>query len=117
MRSTWTSRLTPGHKAPTFETILQDGSTLRSSDLTGKKYILFFYNHDGSETCTKQTCTVRDEFARLRQKGYHVFGISEDSAKKHVRFIEKYKLPFPLIVDTGNALAKAFDIYGQKTFM
>lgn len=117
MRSTWISRYKPGQPAPDFESRLQDGSLLRSSDLKGKKYILFFYNHDGSETCTKQACNVRDEYARLTNKGYRVFGISEDSAKKHLKFIEKYNLPYPLIVDTANTLAKTFDIYGKKEFM
>lgn len=117
MRSTWVSRYKPGQPAPVFEARLQDDRILRSSDLKGKKYILFFYNHDGSETCTKQACNVRDEYARLTKKGYRVFGASEDSAKKHLKFIEKYKLPYPLIVDTDNALAKAFDIYGKKEFM
>jgi peroxiredoxin Q/BCP len=117
MRRTWTSRLEPGQQAPDFKAMLHNGSVVSSTQLKGKKYILFFYNHDGSETCTREACNVRDEYALLKKKGYLVFGISEDNPKKHVKFIEKYNLPYPLISDTQNELAKTFDIYGEKEFM
>lgn len=117
MRRTWTSKLLPGDQAPDFHAVTQDGQRLDKSSLLGKKYILFFYNHDGSETCTKEACNMRDNFKSLKKLGYQVFGVSEDSAKKHQRFISKYDLPYPLIVDSDNALAKIFDIYGKKEFM
>jgi peroxiredoxin Q/BCP len=117
MRRTWTSRWKAGDQSPQFSALLHDGTTLSSSDLLGKKYILFFYNHDGSETCTKEACNVRDHFKALRKLGYLVFGVSEDSVRKHQRFIEKYSLPYALISDPGNAFARQFDIYGKKEFM
>jgi peroxiredoxin Q/BCP len=117
MRRTWTSRWNTGHKAPSFVAKMHDGTVLSSDQLKGRKYILFFYNHDGSETCTKEACNIRDHFDALQKQGFEVFGVSEDSIRKHQKFIEKYQLPFPLISDEENALAKVFDIYGQKEFM
>ncbi len=117
MIRTRTSKWKPGQKVPTFKSVLHDGSEISSKDLHGKKYILFFYNHDGSTTCTNEACNIRDNYTRLKRKGYAVIGVSEDSNKKHQRFIEKYDLPFPLITDEGNELAKLFDIYGEKKFM
>ena len=117
MRETWTSRFKPGQPVPHFKALLQDGSTISSEQLNGHKYILFFYNHDGSETCTKEACNIRDHFQQLKKKGYQVYGVSEDSMRKHVKFIAKYNLPYPLLADVGNAVAKAFDIYGKKEFM
>src|SRR6187431_1175410 len=108
MRRTWTSRLIPGQHAPQFKAILHDGSVMTSAQLKGKKYILFFYNHDGSETCTKEACNVRDNLSQLTKEGFIVFGVSEDSVKKHQKFIEKYELPYALISDQGNELAKLF---------
>ena len=116
-RVTWTSKLKVGQKAPEFTAILDDGSEISSEALKGKALVLFFYNHDGSETCTKEACNVRDHYAELTAAGYLVFGISEDSVKKHQSFRAKYKLPYPLIADADNVLAKAFDIYGPKKFM
>lgn len=117
MRRTWMSRLKAGDKAPSFSATLQDGSRLTPDQLVGRKYILFFYNHDGSETCTKEACNIRDHMHLLKQRDYIVFGVSEDSVKKHQKFIAKYSLPYPLISDDGNALARLFDIYGEKEFM
>lgn len=117
MRRTWTSRLKPGQSAPAFKVLLHDGSEITSASLFGKRVILFFYNHDGSETCTNEAVNVRDHYDLLTQKGFTVIGVSEDSIKKHQKFIHKYALPYSLISDEGNALAKLFDIYGTKEFM
>ena len=117
MRRTWTSRYNPGQPAPAFEAKLHDDTFISSSQLLGKKYILFFYNHDGSETCTKEACNIRDHYVTLKDQGFIIFGVSEDSVKKHQKFIAKYQLPYPLISDEGHNLARAFDIYGEKEFM
>lgn len=116
-RKTWESNLKEGQKAPEFTTTLDDGSTLKSSDLKGERVVLFFYNHDGTETCTKEACNLRDNYPRLKKAGYTVIGVSEDSVRKHQNFRKKYNLPYPLISDKDNALAKKFDVYGEKHFM
>jgi len=117
MRRTWTSRLQTGHSVPSFKALLHDGSEITSASLSGKRVILFFYNHDGSETCTNEAVNMRDHFDLLTIKGLTILGVSEDSIKKHQKFIAKYNLPYALISDEGNALAKLFDIYGTKEFM
>ena len=117
MRTTWTSKWKAGQKSPYFSALLHDGSAITSGQLAGKKFILFFYNHDGSETCTNEACNVRDHFSELTSRGYLVFGVSEDSPRKHQKFIAKYDLPYPLISDPEHHVAKAFDVYGRKEFM
>ena len=116
-RKTWETSLKTGQKAPQFTAILDDGSEITSKDLLGKRVVLFFYNHDGTPTCTVEACNIRDNYARLRKSGLEVYGISEDSVRKHQNFRKKYDLPYPLIADEGNALARKFDIYGLKKFM
>lgn len=117
MRRTWTSNLKTGQSAPSFKATLHDGTEVTSASLAGKRVILFFYNHDGSETCTNEAVNMRDHYEQLTQKGFTVLGVSEDSMKKHQKFIAKYKLPYGLISDESNTLAKLFDIYGTKEFM
>src|SRR5688500_17184518 len=102
MRRTWTSKFNPGSKVPEFTAITSAGTEISNTSLHGKNYILFFYNHDGSETCTKENCNIRDSFKLLTTLGYGVFGVSEDSMPKHQKFIQKYNLPFPLISDKEN---------------
>lgn len=117
MRRTWTSSLKTGQSVPPFNALLHDGSEITSASLSGKRVILFFYNHDGSETCTNEAVNMRDHYNLLTQKGFTILGVSEDSIKKHQKFIAKHNLPYGLISDEGNALAKLFDIYGTKEFM
>lgn len=117
MRRTWTSKWVAGNDAPAFKAVTHEGIALSKANLLGKKYILFFYNHDGSETCTREACNMRDNYQMLTDLGYALFGVSEDSATKHRKFISKFNLPYPLIVDENNSLAKTFDIYGPKDFM
>lgn len=116
-RVTWTSKHKPGKKAPEFTALLDDGCEVSSKDLKGKPLVLFFYNHDGTETCTVEACNIRDNYAALKKKGYQVMGVSEDSVRKHQNFKKKYQLPYPLISDDGNVLARLFDVYGEKQFM
>jgi peroxiredoxin Q/BCP len=104
-------------KAPEFTAILDDGTTITSKALKGTPLILFFYNHDGTETCTVEACNIRDQYRDLKKKGYQVIGVSEDSVRKHQGFKKKFALPYALISDPENALAKLFDVYGEKKFM
>ena len=117
MRPTWKSKWQTGQPAPAFEAVTNEGKLISAKQLQGKKYILFFYNHDDSETCTKEACNLRDHFELLTSSGFTIIGASEDSIKKHQKFIAKYSFPFILISDEGNKLAKLFDIYGRKEFM
>ncbi|MEP6647028.1 MAG: peroxiredoxin [Saprospiraceae bacterium] len=117
MRQTWTSKWKPGQNAPSFKAITHESKEISSALVKGKRYILFFYNHDDSETCTKEACQLRDHFELLTSKGFTIIGVSEDSINKHQKFIAKYNLPYLLISDKGNKLARLFDIYGKKDFM
>lgn len=117
MRTTWTSKYKTRHRIPSFVAQLHDGSSISDTGLLGQPSIFFFYNHDGSETCTNEICNMRDHFSLLANLGYKVFGVSEDSVSKHQRFAIKLNLPFHLISDQHNVLAKTFDVYGPKLFM
>lgn len=102
---------------PDFNTTSSHGETISRDSLLGKSYILTFFNHVGSETCSKQTCSIRDGFSDLKNLGYVVFGVSEDNAKKQNKFIDKMSLPYSLIPDEDHVLASIFDIFGEKLFM
>jgi len=117
MRETWTSKWKAGQPVPFFRAVTHEGNEITSEELRGQRYILFFYNHDDSVTCTKEACEIRDNYPLLRKLGFTVFGVSEDSIKKHKKFITKYNFPYTLLSDNDNQLAKLFDIYGRKEFM
>lgn len=103
-----------GDKMPEFEAVDQDGKTVRSSDLQGKKTIIYFYPKDSTPGCTAEACNLRDNYEALTAAGYNVIGVSKDSEASHRRFIEKYSLPFTLLSDPSTKMLQDFGAWGEK---
>ena len=93
-----------------------DGSTVSSESLAGSRYVLYFYPKDDTPGCTAQACALRDSWSRVTDTGAKLFGVSRDSVKSHVKFREKYALPYPLLSDEGHQVADAFGVWVEKTF-
>jgi peroxiredoxin Q/BCP len=106
-----------GDKAPQFEAKDQDGNTVKLTDYTGKKLVLFFYPKASTPGCTAEACDLRDNYQSFLSKGYDVLGVSADSGKKQQNFINKNELPFPLLADEDRAVIEAFNVWGPKKFM
>ena len=104
-----------GDKMPDFEVVDQDGKTVRSQDLLGKKTIIYFYPKDNTSGCTAEACNLRDNYEAMAAKGYNVIGVSKDSAVSHKKFAEKYQLPFTLLADTSTEMIQAFGAWGEKS--
>jgi peroxiredoxin Q/BCP len=116
------TRLKAGDKAPEIKGIVQfrnesGGKPFDANSIKGKKVVLYFYPKDDTAGCTAQACSLRDNYKKMLKDGYAVIGVSADSPKKHLKFIKKYDLPFPLIADENLELMKAFDVWGKKQFM
>ena len=103
-----------GDKMPNFQVQDQDGKTVSSKDLLGKKTIIYFYPKDNTSGCTAEACSLRDNHEALIAKGYNVIGVSKDSSASHKKFIEKYSLPFTLLADTSTQMLQAFGAWGEK---
>ncbi|MGH2427636.1 MAG: thioredoxin-dependent thiol peroxidase [Candidatus Limnocylindria bacterium] len=110
------SRPAPGDAAPSFEMTADDGSTVSSDTLRGARFVLYFYPKDDTPGCTAQACGLRDSFDSVVATGVQVFGVSPDSVKSHVKFREKYALPYRLLSDEGHEVAEAFGVWVQKKF-
>lgn len=107
-------QLKEGDKAPVFEGIDQDGNTVRLSDFSGKKLVLYFYPKDNTSGCTAEACNLRDNYKDLISKGFAVVGVSPDSEKSHKGFAGKYSLPFPLIADSDKKILTLYGVWGEK---
>jgi peroxiredoxin Q/BCP len=111
------SRLSAGEPAPEFSLTADDGGVVSSAELTGSRYVLYFYPKDDTPGCTTQACSLRDSWPRLADTGVPIFGVSPDSAKSHAKFRAKHELPFRLLADEGHGLAEAYGVWVQKKFM
>lgn len=100
--------------APDFALPATDGSTVRLSDLRGKKVVLYFYPKDDTPGCTKEACSFRDNLGVLQSMGVVVLGISPDSVASHQRFAQKYGLSFPLLADEGAQVATLYGVWKEK---
>jgi peroxiredoxin Q/BCP len=104
-----------GDKAPETLGLDQDGKEIKLSDFAGRKLVLYFYPKDSTSGCTAEACNLRDNYSDLRSQGYEVVGVSIDSAKSHLKFIEKNSLPFTLIADTDKTLVEQMGVWGEKS--
>jgi peroxiredoxin Q/BCP len=109
--------LIEGDSAPDFSGIDQNGNQLKLSDFSGKKLILYFYPKDDTPGCTKEACNLRDNYQELKNNDFEVIGVSADNSSKHLKFIDKYELPFSLIADTDKSVINAYQCWGLKKFM
>ncbi|HTR33048.1 MAG TPA: thioredoxin-dependent thiol peroxidase [Gaiellaceae bacterium] len=109
--------LSEGDPAPDFELESDDGETVRLSDLRGTQVVLYFYPKDDTPGCTTQACGVRDAWGEFERAGAVVLGVSPDSVASHVKFKERYGLPFRLLADSDHAVADEYGVWGEKKFM
>lgn len=110
-------QLKPGDKAPAFNAADQDGKVHSLNDYKGHKVVLYFYPHDNTETCTKEACNLRDNYALLKKKDIVIVGVCEDDQKSHKKFEQKFSLPFTLLVDTDKKILNAYGVWAEKFFM
>jgi thioredoxin-dependent peroxiredoxin len=110
-----------GKPAPDFELTSDVGERVKLSDLRGKPVVLYFYPKDDTPGCTTQACGIRDVYSDFRQRGAVVLGVSPDDEASHVKFKQKYSLPFTLLADPEHQVAvkygvwKERNLYGKKS--
>jgi peroxiredoxin Q/BCP len=110
-----TEELKAGDVAPDFSLPSDSGTTVKLSDLRGKRVVLYFYPKDDTPGCTTQSCGFRDVYTAIEEKNAVVLGVSPDSAQSHVRFRTKYNLPFTLLADEEHSVADAYGVWQEKT--
>jgi len=105
-----------GKPAPNFELQSDSGETVSLKALRGKPVVLYFYPKDDTPGCTTQACGIRDVYGEFERAGAVVLGVSPDDERSHVKFKEKYELPFTLLADTDHAVAEQYGAWGEKKY-
>ena len=106
--------LNVGDKMPQFSVIDETGKEVTNRDVLGRKTVIYFYPKDSTPGCTAEACNIRDNYQSFLARGYQVFGVSKDSQASHVKFKEKFDLPFPLLSDPTTEMLQAFGAWGEK---
>ena len=106
--------LSVGDKVPSFDSTDQNGSIFNLDKFKDQKIVLYFYPRDNTSGCTAQACDLRDNFQEFKNNNYVIIGVSTDSPKSHVKFIEKNNLPFDLIADEDKSVHKLFGTWVEK---
>ena len=109
------SLVTEGNPAPDFTLQSDTGETVTLSSLRGSPVVLYFYPKDDTPGCTAQACGIRDAWGEFEKAGAVVLGVSPDSQKSHVKFRDKYGLPFTLLADEDHAIAEAYGVWVEKS--
>jgi len=104
-----------GDKAPDFDTVSETGEAISLASLRGKRVVIYFYPKDNTPGCTTQSCLFRDNISVFEDSNAVVLGVSGDSKESHVKFRDKFDLPFPLLVDEDNTISKAYGVWGDKS--
>ena len=103
-----------GTAAPSFSLPDQNGQMHTLEEYRGKKVILYFYPKDNTPGCTKQACGFGELYPQFTEKGAVVVGISKDSVASHLKFAQKYDLPFILLSDPELQAIQAYDVWKEK---
>lgn len=103
-----------GMKAPDFTLKDKDGNDVSLSDLRGKRVVLYFYPKDNTPGCTRQACAFAGLYGEFQKRGIEVVGISRDGIASHVKFAEKYGLPFILLSDPDLVAIQAYGVWQEK---
>ena len=103
-----------GTPAPDFCLPDQSGAAVRLSDYLGKKVVLYFYSRDNTPGCTRQACAYAGSYAAFKDQNIVVIGVSKDSVASHVKFAQKYNLPFILLSDSELTVIQAYDVWQEK---
>lgn len=106
-----------GDKAVDFEGLAENGNMIKLSDFKGSKLVLYFYPKDMTPGCTAQACDLTDNYELLLKNNYKIVGVSADSIERHLKFKEKYSIPFPLIADEDHTILNKYGVWGPKKFM
>src|SRR3954468_6956549 len=105
-----------GKPAPDFELATDTGERVKLSDYRGRPVVLYFYPKDDTPGCTVEACGFRDATDAFEKRGAVILGVSPDDEASHVKFKQKYSLPFPLLADPEHEVAEQYGVWGEKNY-
>ena len=109
--------ISEGDMVPKFELEDSDGNKIKSTDLKGKKHVIYFYPKDFTPGCTTEADEFSKDYNKFKKSGIEIVGISPDDVNSHKKFCEKMGIKYVLLADTNKEVSKKFGVWGKKKFM
>lgn len=109
--------ISEGEPLPKFDLNDAEGRLVKSSDLKGKKHVIYFYPKDFTPGCTIEADEFSKDYKKFQKEGIEIIGISPDDVDSHKKFCKKMGIPYPLLADTEHKVSKIFGVWGKKSFM
>lgn len=109
--------ISEGETVPKFELEDADGNKIKSTDLKGKKHVIYFYPKDFTPGCTTEADEFSNDYNKFKKSGIEIVGISPDDVTSHRKFCDKMGIKYVLLADTNKEVSKKFGVWGKKKFM
>jgi len=109
--------LSEGEPIPKFQLEDADGKLVKSSELKGKRCVVYFYPRDFTPGCTTEADEFSKDYSKFKKAGIEIVGISKDDVKSHRKFCDKMNIPYILLADVDIDVCKKFGVWGKKKFM
>jgi peroxiredoxin Q/BCP len=113
-----------GRRAPTFRLPWANGEGIGPADQPydlsldrGKTVVLAFYPRDFTSGCTAEMKTFGEQYDSLFGPEVVVVGISTDSLETHTRFAASLGLPFRLLSDPRQEVARRYASNDRSGYM
>jgi peroxiredoxin Q/BCP len=106
-----------GSPAPNFTLTSDSGEQVSLESFRGQPVVLYFYPKDDTPGCTTQACGIRDSYDDFQERGAVVLGVSPDEETSHVKFKQKYGLPFTLLADPEHTVSELYGVWGERKYM
>ncbi len=104
-----------GDKAPNFTVASDSGETISLKDFKGKSIVIYFYPKDNTPGCSNEAQDFRDNIDKFEEKDAVILGVSKDSVESHVKFKDKFDLPFALLSDESGEMCESYGVWQEKT--
>jgi len=109
------TELIVGDLAPDFVLNDENGRKHSLSAYRGQPVVLYFYPKDDTSGCITEACNFRDDYSAYEDEEVAILGVSADDEKSHLKFKEKFQLPFPLLADTNKEVVNKYGVWGKKS--
>lgn len=108
-------QLKEGEFAPDFVLNDEAGRKHSLAAYQGQPVILYFYPKDDTPGCTTEACNFRDDYSAYEDSDVVILGVSTDDEASHLKFKEKFNLPFSLLADINKEVVNKYGVWGKKS--